>query len=93
MPKTVTDSVSTVATKTVGPKARYIEVVNIDGAGIISFRVDGTASVAEADDTHVVPAVAGASLKVRWPGDQTSTCEVSVVCSVATKVHVAATDI
>ena len=37
----------------------YVTVTNLDGAGIIYFRVDGTAASA-ADENYAVPAIAGA---------------------------------
>ena len=40
----------------------YIEIVNIDGAGDIYFRLDGQVAVVEDDNTIVVPAAGGASV-------------------------------
>lgn len=58
----------TVDTVTITPDAEEIEVVNVDGAAAIYFRVGGAAPTVEGDDCEVVPGAIGV-LRVATPGD------------------------
>lgn len=43
----------------------HVEVVNVNGADIIYFTIDGTTPTTAGDDCHVLPAVAGAALTLK----------------------------
>jgi hypothetical protein len=58
---------STVDTVTYADDCDMIEVLNIDGASPIYFRVDGTNPVVAGTGAYVVPASAGAALEVTIP--------------------------
>lgn len=58
-------------------------VCNLDGAGRINFRVDGTTAVLDADENYFVPAAAGAYKIVEVDTDDVV---VSVIASASTKV-------
>ena len=65
-----------------------ISVVNLDGAGIVSFRVDGVTAT-NTDDNFFVPQNAGSFKSIhiqKWP------CTVSVWASVTTKVCIEVVD-
>jgi hypothetical protein len=74
------------ATATLTGPCDAIMVVNVDGAGVVSFRIDGTAASDQADENYVVPAIAGAYRKISvprgWGGsvslDASATTQVSV---------------
>ncbi len=69
---------------------KWLRVLNVDGAGIISFRVDGTTAVASAAENYCIPAVAGAFREIPVTGLKTEggKVSVSVICSTTVKYHV-----
>lgn len=65
-----------------------ISVVNLDGAGIVSFRVDGITAGLN-DENYFVPQSAGSFKSIhvqKWP------CTVSVHANVTTKVCIEVVD-
>lgn len=78
------------ATATITGKPDAIMVVNVDGGGVVSFRIDGTTASDQADENYVVPAVAGAYRKVHVPRGWAGS--VSLDASATTQVSVEAVD-
>lgn len=65
-----------------------VEVLNRDGAGEINFTLDGSAPTIGAANTYVVPAIAGAALKVDSTELAAAATVVKLIASVATKYTV-----
>lgn len=55
---------STVDTVTFARDCAEIEVLNLNGAGILYFTTDGSVPTVAGANTHLVPAVAGAGKRV-----------------------------
>jgi len=83
----VTDSIGTSAEShgLTGRVTRY-EVVNVDGAGRVSFRHDDTVAVLDAEGCNVLPAAAGAFVVLdgSWSAGPT----LSLIASADTVVHI-----
>lgn len=60
-------SAATVATVDIDDNVSSVEVINVDGASPIYFRLDGQNPTVAGDDCEVVPAATGAALKVDAP--------------------------
>lgn len=71
----------------VGGKA-LLEVLNVDGGGRISFRVDGTAAVQDAAENYCVPAAIGQGVQVIPGVLKGKQAYVSVICSATMKYQV-----
>lgn len=73
---------TTPTTVTLSGSGRRLVVKNLDGGGIISVRVDGTAAGA-ADENYYVAGAAGAEAVIPWP-NSVNTCSVyaSAACLV-----------
>lgn len=67
--QTVTTSGATVTLTGPMKSWEYVEVVNLDGAGIVSIKLEGTAVLAADDLDAELPATAGASVVLPVPGD------------------------
>lgn len=72
---------------TITAHSEGIEVINLDGGGVIFFTVDGSTTASAADEMWMVPQVAGARQPVRvnkWP------VTVSCYATATTKVGIRA---
>lgn len=58
---------NTVDTVTFADDCDMIEVLNVDGAAAIYFRVDGSAPTVAGASAYVIPASAGSALEVQVP--------------------------
>lgn len=61
------------------PSQKLLEVLNVDGAAPISFRVDGTTAVTGAAENYCVPGAAGAKLIIPVKGSAGSHQSVSII--------------
>lgn len=61
---------TTAANVTLTGNGSWITVTNVDAAGIIYFRADGTTAAAE-DDNYIVAAVAGLPKTIKAPSNKT----------------------
>lgn len=69
--KHATLSASTVDTVTFSDNVQAIEVVNRSGSAEIFFRLDGTSPTVAGDECYVLPAAAGAALRLGSQGEGT----------------------
>ncbi|MDE2104334.1 MAG: hypothetical protein KGL39_44260 [Patescibacteria group bacterium] len=67
---------------------KVVQVTNIDGADVLSFRVDGTTAVAGAAECISVPALKDASAATRAVATFGSWVQVSVIAPTNTKYQV-----
>lgn len=88
---TTTDSYvgpeGTTLTRSRTPRFKSLEVVNVDGLGVIYFRTDSTHPTVNGDNNFIVPAVEGAALTVPI---EASTVVVRLITNAATQVAVTA---
>lgn len=82
-----TDTWGAAQTRSRTPRFGSVEVVNVDGNGIVYFRLDDTHPTLAGADAYVVPAVEGASVKVPV---NASTVVVRMIASANTQVGVVA---
>lgn len=89
--KQVTVTSSAATTTLTGPLKAWqgVEVVNLDGAGIVSVKIEGTAS-AGGDDCDFVPAAPGAGMVLDIPpdADGDGNIDISLVATVTSEVAV-----
>lgn len=90
MARTKTVTVTTSAQDvTITGRWEVLEVTNLDGAGIVYARADGTTAVAAADDTDAIPAAAGAFINIDDAvRSEDTTRVVSLIATASTVVQV-----
>jgi hypothetical protein len=81
------DNKGTAQTRNRTPRFGYVDVINVDGGGIVYVRVDGTNPTVGGDNSYVVPALKDA--KVTIPLDETSVT-VRLIASASSNVGVVA---
>lgn len=78
----------TAGNTTLTGNGRYLHVINLTGAGYVSFRFDGTTAVLGADETYGVGKTPGAVTVIRLPHKEASYV-ISAISDVSTVVHFA----
>ena len=82
-----TDTFGTAQTRSRTPRFKSLEVVNVDGLGVIYFRADSSHPTVNGDNNYIVPAVEGAALTIPI---ESSTVVVRLITNAATQVAVTA---
>lgn len=80
-------STTTAQTVSLTGAGKRVVVTNLDGAGKVYFRLDGTTAVQAADGCQAVAAAAGASAEL-VAGQGVDGVSVSVISSASCAVHV-----
>lgn len=80
-----TDTLGSAQTRSRTPRFKTVRVVNMDGAGIVYFRVDGTHPTVGGDNAYAVPALKDAQVEVPV---ESSTVVVRLIASATSAIGV-----